>query len=300
MLSNYLPKFPKFKKLDLSDQETIKKFTSRFPPYSDFNFVSMYTWDINDDMEITNLNGNLAVKFKDYTSDDYFYSFLGDKKPVKSARELIRFSYKHGFGKKLKLVPEIVAKSLKKSKKFIVEEDRDNFDYILDVRKIASGYLGRDLYQKKKKLAKFKTNYNYNYLVKDGVDFNVLLQVFEKWKNQRGIKTTEIEDELKALKRVFDSNLKGISSILLTVEKETVGFMVYECLEDQYAISSYQKALPNYKGVFEAINHFAAESLMQKGYSYLNIEQDLGISGLREAKRSYSPSFLRKYIVTSS
>lgn len=40
-----IPKFPEFKKLELSNKEEIENFTSKFPPYSDFNFVSMWCWD---------------------------------------------------------------------------------------------------------------------------------------------------------------------------------------------------------------------------------------------------------------
>ena len=45
-----LPEFPQFKKLELSDKEEVEKFTSKFPPYSDFNFVSMWSWDIKGEM----------------------------------------------------------------------------------------------------------------------------------------------------------------------------------------------------------------------------------------------------------
>ena len=37
-----IPEFPEFKKLELSNKEEIEKITQKFPPYSDFNFVSMW------------------------------------------------------------------------------------------------------------------------------------------------------------------------------------------------------------------------------------------------------------------
>ena len=56
-----IPEFPKFKNLELSDKNDIEKFTSKFLPYSDFSFVSMWSWDIKGEMRIAQLNGNLVV-----------------------------------------------------------------------------------------------------------------------------------------------------------------------------------------------------------------------------------------------
>lgn len=61
-----ISEFPQFKKLELADKKDIEKFTSKFPPYSDFNFVSMWSWDIRGEMRVSQLNGNLVVRFTDY------------------------------------------------------------------------------------------------------------------------------------------------------------------------------------------------------------------------------------------
>ncbi len=75
-----IPVFPNFKKLELSDKKEVEKFTSEFPPYSDFNFISMWIWDIADNMMISQLNKNLVVVFNDYLSGKPFISFLGKNK----------------------------------------------------------------------------------------------------------------------------------------------------------------------------------------------------------------------------
>ena len=41
-----------------------------------------------------------------------------------------------------------------------------------------------------------------------------------------------------------------------------------------------------------------AKALSEQGYEYMNIEQDLGIAGLRKAKKFFGPvAMLRKYTV---
>lgn len=56
-----IPEFPEFKKLELSDEEKIEKITKKFPPYSDFNFVSMWSWNIYNTVTISQLKKNLVV-----------------------------------------------------------------------------------------------------------------------------------------------------------------------------------------------------------------------------------------------
>ena len=75
-----LPEFPKFKSIDLTDKKEIEEINKKFPPYSDFNFVSMWCWDIKGEMHISILHDNLVVKFTDYLTGDPFFSFFGNNK----------------------------------------------------------------------------------------------------------------------------------------------------------------------------------------------------------------------------
>lgn len=84
-----IPEFPEFKKLELSDKKDIEQFTSKFPPYSDFNFVSMWSWDIKGEMRVSQLNDNLVVRFTDYLTGEPFYSFLGNNKVNDTAEKLL-------------------------------------------------------------------------------------------------------------------------------------------------------------------------------------------------------------------
>jgi len=54
-----IPEFPQFKNLELTDKIDVEKFTSKFPPYSDFNFVSMWSWDIKGEMRMRGFSKKL-------------------------------------------------------------------------------------------------------------------------------------------------------------------------------------------------------------------------------------------------
>src|SRR3989344_9175835 len=97
-----IPKFPQFKNLELSDKKDVEKFTSQFPPYSDFNFVSMWSWDVKGEMRLSTLNDNLVVRFTDYLTGKPFYSFLGNNKVNETAQTLINLSKKEGLKPELR------------------------------------------------------------------------------------------------------------------------------------------------------------------------------------------------------
>jgi len=62
----------------------------------------------------------------------------------------------------------------------------------------------------------------------------------------------------------------------------------------------FEKAVGNYKGIYQFINRSFAEMLADC-IEVVNREQDLGNAGLRQAKMSYRPSgFIKKYRISHS
>ncbi|MEJ0042787.1 MAG: hypothetical protein WDM81_11525 [Rhizomicrobium sp.] len=59
----------------------MERITRRFPPYSDFNFLNLYSWDAGERVRLSSLNGNLVIRFADYLTDEPFYMFLGPHRP---------------------------------------------------------------------------------------------------------------------------------------------------------------------------------------------------------------------------
>ena len=91
-----IPEFPQFKNLELTDKKEVEKITGKYPPYSDFNFVSMWSWDIKGEMRLSILNGNLVVRFTDYITGNPFYSFLGNNEVNDTVEKLLELSKKEG------------------------------------------------------------------------------------------------------------------------------------------------------------------------------------------------------------
>ena len=87
-----IPNFPNFKKLEYNDRSAVERFTKDFPPYSDFNFSSMWAWDFNETFKLSILNDNLVLLLKECISDKHYFTIIGKNKISQAIAELVQFS----------------------------------------------------------------------------------------------------------------------------------------------------------------------------------------------------------------
>ncbi|MBI4225118.1 MAG: DUF2156 domain-containing protein [Candidatus Sungbacteria bacterium] len=302
-LNSIIPEFPNFKPLEFSDKEAIEGFTKKFPPYSDFNFMSMWCWDIKDDMRISQLNGNLVVKFTDYTTGNPFYSFLGKSNVSDTAKQLLDLSVQEGLQPVLKLLPEVSVAEMDKQS-FVVEEDRDNFDYMYSVDKLKT-YDGNKLRSKRNFFNRFKKNYQYSVArldLSNPLAQEQILGLFATWQQNKKLDDAETLNELKAFQRLFKaSDDKSLVLVGMFIDNKLVGFVMNDLLADGYAILNFEKADEKYVGIYACLMLENAAILSQLNAQFLNFEQDLGIEGLRLGKQSFRPvAFLKKYTIRNT
>jgi uncharacterized protein len=288
--------FPLFTKLSLAHKPAIEAFTSKFDPYSDFNFTSLYSWDLDNSVEVSFLHGNLVIKVPDYITSEPTYSILGKNNIDQSFVALIETA------KELKLVPQITVDSLKKNEAFLVEEDRDNFDYIYSVQKLSS-LVGSEFKGKRKGINRFYREYGGS-LFLNSIDIahteaiQDILKTFRTWAHERERANYEASRELAALERLLAANFTNLRAIGMGIAGEPVGFSIHEVINSEYAICHFHKSVLAYEDIDLYLTNYASKDLEAQGCTYVNWEQDLGIGGLRELKNSYRPShFLKKYTV---
>ncbi len=298
-----IPIFPRFSKLKLKHKKEIEAVTSSFPPYSDYNFSSLWSYNTDDSIEVSLLYGNLVVRFTDYLTVKPFYSFIGTRSVILTSRMLLTFSQKNRIEPHLKLVPEFVIKSEPRMKKmFEISEDPDNHDYIVSARHITE--LPESLFKRKNYLvSRFKRKYP-GYRV-EFVDVrnphiqNEMISLFERWEKNAGKSRKDTENELTAIRRLIDSvNDLEFHTLCIYHAGTLVAFTMYEKTFQKHGISAFQKADKTYTGIYAMLSHESAKHLYSLGCTYINYEQDLGIEGLRLSKSLWKPThFLKKYIV---
>ncbi len=300
-----IPKFPDFKKIELSDREDILSFTSKYEPYSDFNFISLWCWNIKEETALSELNGNLVVRFNDYITGEPFYSFLGNSKVDDTVSKLLHLSNNDLNKQKLKLVPEIDIKDLSTTS-FSVEEDKDNSDYLYDM-KLLSSYHGGSMETKRNLVNRFlRYKPKASSKLIDLSDHKIQKDIFElidTWERNKITlhKLVEKENESIALKRLFYlNNFHDLIGVGIFDGDSLIGFSINEVLQEPFAITHFAKSDASYPGVYSFLMKETCRQIMCYNRSVLNYEQDLGLPNLRFSKLSFRPiNFFKKYAIYS-
>ena len=298
-----LPLFPKFKKLEITDKKDIEKITEQYPPYSDYNFVSLWSYDTKQITKISMLHDNLVVKFSDYFGIETFYSFLGIKKIKETISTLLNHARISETAKKLIYIPEVAIKSDSKIfDNFQIEEDKDNFDYILSVNEIHK-LVGNKYGAKRNFVNRFTKKYPEAKVsifdIKKPKLQKQIKKIFLVWEKQTQRTREETENELIALQRLLQSSTHfSLTPTGIFINDMLIAFSINEVVHDNYAFIHFEKADASYIGVFQYLKKITALQLQKLGCKYINYEQDLGIPGLRKAKESWRPvKYLKKYII---
>lgn len=297
-----LPKFPEFKSLEISDKKQIQRFVGKFPPYSDFNFTSLYCWDIDNSAAICKLNGNLVVKFNDYITGESFLTFIGKRRVTATALALLEHSQEKKEMSHLQLIPHHVAVKLS-SKRLKISEDRDQHDYILSVSDQLN-LAGSKNHSKKRRINKL-INSDLDIESMHLHDFNnpdVLKSVailFDKWASAKSSDIKETENESKAIHRLIKTRELDTEIFIIKVDNRVVAFQIGELLPGDFYIGHFEKADPEIQGLFQYLRYVVAQNLTARGVRHYNIEQDLGIQSMRQSKTELRPvGFLKKYTVS--
>jgi len=172
-----------------------------------------------------------------------------------------------------------------------VEEDRDNFDYLYFRTDLAE-LSGKKYHKKRNMVNAFTSSYRWESRPLTPELVPEARRVLERWRRDKG----EVGDYVacsEALDLLASLHLKGA---LYYVEGRPAAWCLGESLARgrMFAVH-FEKALDDYKGIYQFINQDFAASLPSY-YTYINREQDLGDEGLRQAKMTYRPAdFVRKY-----
>lgn len=298
-----IPSFPEFKKLSLDDNDAVEQHTKNFPYYSDYNFSSLYCWDIAQERELSLLNNNLVVKFTDYETNDPFFSYLGMHQNLETTRTLLDYSESIGLPPELRLMPEISIHDID-VEDIEIYADRANFDYVYLTSRMAT--LEGNQYKSKRQAANFfvRNHPECTFEVRPLGDLDAqtaIRSIAHSWKERRTIPDDQsIDHETNAIDAIFRlSNHRDLLVGIVSVNGVPTSFTIEEVVNKIFSMGHFWKTANRTDGEYEFLASSMAQYLDEREVTYLNWEQDLGIETLRASKSSYRPSdFLKKFIVT--
>ncbi len=293
-MSHRIPEFPAFKLLDIADRDEIERLTHRYPPYSDFNFVSMFCYDTTGDCRVSILNGNLVVRFRDYMTLEPFYSFLGTHRVRDTIERLLEQANRENISPLLRLVPATVVEGANgELNGLAVSEDPDSADYIISADELIELTSGR-WRSKRKSANRFRRMHPHcavkemdlaDYITQDHVQ-----GLLATWAEKKRKPSAETRNEFAALERIMHNSRRfNLLTVGAYLDDRLIGFTINEAVHAGHYMGHFGKSDPDYSGISVVLESETAKEMARLGYSQMNYQQDLGIDGLRCYKQSWRP-----------
>ncbi|MCB2295159.1 phosphatidylglycerol lysyltransferase domain-containing protein [Clostridium algoriphilum] len=295
-----------FKKLCLEDKNSIDKYISPYKFLScEYSFTSLYIWKDACDIQYTIYKQALILKKKDFDGNYHFMQPLGYVS--EDLGEIIEKLKEYREENDMKYLFKDLEESfiaefnllLNEKNEFCIEEDRDNFDYLYEAKKLMT-FSGKKLHSKKNHYNAFIKTYDYE--VVDISDERVIKDVShaaERWYEETNEKNIKLYYELLAIKDIINNmNLLNLNGVAVYVDGKVAAFSIGESLNEKLAVIHIEKGDKNINGIYS----FIAKTLIDKCFNnaeIINREQDLGIDGLRKSKMSYYPLKLEKKFILS-
>ncbi|OGL38323.1 hypothetical protein A3B63_03450 [Candidatus Saccharibacteria bacterium RIFCSPLOWO2_01_FULL_49_22] len=303
------PQFPEFRKFVLDDRDIYQSFYSELEPYSDFSFNNLLVWlDINSDLEVSRLNGNLIFKFSDpFENNETSFTLIGNRKTYQTLGTIFQYQAGLGYQQKLSMVPQAVIDGIElgKQRHLDIQEDISNQDYIFNVNN-AYYAKGKDFADLRHRINSFLKKYGDHLIYRD-----INLGKLEEQMNI--INSLHTWDSVYALTENDKLRIEGLAidrylQLAPELDSRCVGLFINGRLQSfslfhlppqkGFAIGNHMKCNYEYQYIFDFTFYCTASRLKTMGIEWLNGEQDLGIAGLRTHKKELRPTyFLKRYTV---
>lgn len=286
-----IPQYPECKPIELSDKPWFDHAFKVAPPViSEFTFTNIYAWRSAYQFQVSLLDG-LLILSSDSPGGRVFFNPIG-RADAASVIERILYDTGSAFVR----VPEATKALFIKNPAVTVSLDLDNSDYLYlasDLIELA----GRKFDGKRNLIKKFKSSYSFRYVTFNQDNVRESLKVIQDWCLTKGCDTIQgLDNERNAIKEmVAHFSFFGISGAGIEVEGKLRAFIFAQGLNPDTLVVHVLKADSLLPGLYQAmLNEFLARH--EPRFTYVNLEQDLGVEGLRKAKRSYQPvAMVQKY-----
>jgi hypothetical protein len=288
-----------FTELGPEHKVLFEKYTEGFAPYCDYSFSTQMNWSSpKHPTKVAIYKNNLVIQLKDFNTDKIVNLFIGKNDIIKSVTELLEEV------DELSMIPEEIVKELldtDKSESIYIEEDSVNYEYVLDLEKTAT-LKGRKLKQKRHRAKAFVRTYpehtveiveKNHVILKDEIE-----QLILEWVDDRGIDKEMAQDEINAVKRLLEhAELFNLVIVCIRINGKLVAYTTNE-IKGEMVHGGFGKALRKFVGIYSYLEQLTARHLLERGAKYINLEQDLGLDGLRCSKQTWRPiKILKKYTI---
>jgi hypothetical protein len=290
-----IPEYPDFRPLEIKDLSVITEALKVYPPViSELTFTNIYSWKELYHPQISFWD-NFIILCSDCVRERKFFVPIGGG-DIKALMKRILKAKKSIFFR----VPEVVKSLFENSPLYQFEFDADNSDYLFRASDLI-GLPGKKYDGKRNLIKKFKTFFNYEYVKLDSSHVGECFQFEEEWCSIKHCDSVEgLFRERQAIREMLVHCAEfDLTAGAIRVEGKICALAVAQRLNRDTLVLHVLKANPALAGLYQVIcNEFLAKEARE--YEFVNMEQDLGVEGLRKSKLSYHPiEMIKKYTVSS-
>lgn len=301
---NSVPHFPNFRNFTVLDLSWYSEFYKILTPYADLSPGNILIWlDLNRDLSISQINGALTLRYSNPFAENVdTFTILDTALNGGHINEVFAFQRQQGLDIGIFEIPDTFAKSLPSSD-FNVQTSRDSWEYILDVSQQVAMH-GRKFQRQRTALNNLSRTYSekqISTLVSTEFDLSVAEAIrfsLNNWQITHNIQennTNHHNFERVALERVLELGAKSEKQcIKIFLNKQLSALVLFNTYGDTATVG-HVKVDYSIDNIFDAAIHFLARHLKSAGVKRMNIEQDLGVPGIRRHKNLMRPiSMLKK------
>lgn len=277
------------KNIDLSQKELFERYREHSPTVqSDQTFANLFTWRASRHIGLIEAGESLIVAQNLAHSTHLFGNPMGPL-DIDSATDVIE----RATGKPLTAAVRLLDVPEKQGpSQWTRHEDRDNFDYVYR-RETLAELAGRKYHKKRNLIAQCLTEHRCDYEEISPKNLREVREMMDRWCASRncGVTPGLCHEYLAIGETLTHFHELGVFGGVIRIQGQIEAFTVGERLNDNTAVIHFEKAMGAFKGLYQLINNWFCKYSLSS-YDFVNREQDLGISGLRQAKESYFPDHL--------
>jgi len=292
----YPPLFPAFKPLELNDRDIIHPRVQTYQPTtSELTFTNLFIWRKTYHLSWC-LAGDCLVFLSDSPQDPWFFPPVGPSPRADLCRELLTWlkSERGMSDPRLERVDRRLREEAAKAGGFRIDPAREHFDYIYATADLIS-LAGGKYHSKRNHLNSFQRAHEHTYEALRPKHLPACLDLAKKWcEIKRCEEDMSLMEEWGAVTEALN-HFQALDLVggVVFVEDRLEAFTVGEKLNADTTVIHVEKANPEIRGLYAAINQAFLEQVWQE-LPWVNREQDLGEAGLRQAKLSYHPHHLEE------
>jgi hypothetical protein len=282
--------------LKLSDRDLVTRYLHKFPPaISEHTFTNLFIWQPSRPIWITEVDDSLIFLVNSKVNNETKYLLFGPPLGDISLHDLV--SVLNGRLVGAIRIPQVHASIMQKTG-FSLFDDQDNADYVYLVADLAE-LAGRRYAKKRNKIKQCLNNYKCEYLPITPGFLSDCVSMQDDWCKSRDCgRNPGLCNEANAIAEAFAHFEEfGLIGGAIRVNGVIQAYAIGEELHPGTAVWHFEKAMAGIPGLGQLINQWFARYGLAD-FQYVNREQDLGIAGLRQAKKSYFPHHMvDKYTV---